>query len=349
MKIFLTLFLFLLSLSINILSQIESEGPELIFSLDYRQITFRGGAEGMNGAMAMEYHQGHLYIASLKEILKVDMQGNVVDRIENSPKEKIFKVNIRDITFIGNVMYVYLPGRKEILLLEDKQIKEKYFINFYISNLEEIRTIKEIPFYFEPEFIMNVSGKIYFYDGYHSFALDDLTEFNNVHVYGLEDYDKVYINAKMDKPFIGKPITDCSIFDMSTDGMDYKNLNIGLTDMCNKTHEIFSIPLLRDTKCIFTPFDPFINRFLGDYFVFGAFGAQYDETHPNFSVIRLNQDFSITGVIKNLTYYSGFSGLDPRYQGSFTYDEGGNIYYCTNKFDWKNKNASIVEVYKILP
>ena len=97
----------------------------------------------------------------------------------------------------------------------------------------------------------------------------------------------------------------------------------------------------------------FKNNYLDNYFVYGAWEVKNKSkplgqriTYQN-TILLLDNSFNIKKVCDNLEYLQGKSGPSPWPVSSFTSDELGNIYYCTNMFDKSENGNSFVKIYKI--
>lgn len=325
------------------------KNPELLFTLSRldRIIFFGSPQEGMTGAVALEYHNGYLYIAMLDRILKTDLSGSVINVVANKPRKKIFLDNsfesISDITFINNELIMYSQSYRKLIILNNDQIRNKYFIDFYSKNLEETTKAKKNPFYFQPHCILNISNKLFFYDGYHTFPLDSLVAYSDSGMIKERNVDLIYINKKQKPPIIGNPITNCKILKTGHQVQSvYDNSLFAIDNICSKKGLNFYIDKNIYSKELknLQIFEVYKNVYLNTYYIFGRISG-------NKYIVFLNSNFIVTQIVKNIIYHTGFSGATPFYECSFSSDEKGNVYYCTNNLDLEKGINSVVEIYKI--
>lgn len=84
------------------------------------------------------------------------------------------------------------------------------------------------------------------------------------------------------------------------------------------------------------------------YFFLGAIiKKEENKTNLERIVIFLNEDFEVEKICHNIEYLQNIYGNSPDQMASFTYDELGNVYYCTNYLDRSESKKSYVKIFKI--
>ncbi len=343
-------YILLLLLASLLYAQNEHQTPELLFILNSSQLHFFGyKGENYIGAIAMEYYNKHLYIASADQILKTDLKGNILNEIEYKVKGGFPFGRIKDISFINGNLYALLSNHN-LLLLEGDHVKKVFRILFAVFEKEEIYSSNYSFLAFQPEYISNVDDELYFFDNYHSFALNDLTYIDADSVKKSQSIDGFYFNGNNKASKTGIAISKCDYVEWMFLDESYKKLKFKIRNDCENTSRIIAHRILtkEDERRSFILKHFFKNNYVNDYFVFYSISKIDDQERSiEYGVANLDQNFEIIQRVNNLNYYSEISELSPRHQASFTADEEGNIYYCTNKFDWENRDNSIVEIYKI--
>lgn len=327
--------------------------PEFLFSLNADYVNIHSSGDGgYIGAMAMEYHEGYLYFATLDQIIKTDLNGNVQQILEHKPittdprqRPPLQMELIYDIVFVGDTLYAYERGRI-LWVIVGMEVKAKYLLDFYKSSLEEM--MQSPGFYFQPRFLINVDGKLYFNDNEKSLALLDLVDERPLAKGLLRQYDAVYINKHRKTPIKGLPISECEYLEwVLSEKSSWKNLDLEITNICTGNSEIISrkfSDLVDFEYDDFSVADFFKNNYLNDYFVRGYF-VNFANDMRILSIINLDSYLNISNITTNLKFYPGETSHN--FRRHFTYDEKGNIYYFANKYDYEKKEDSVVDIFKI--
>ena len=342
-------YLVVLLFPLNLLSQPEMAEPDLLFTIGYEYFP-KFGAEDIPGAMALEYHNGHLYLAFLDKILKIDMQGNVVWSIKQKGADNIF-----DIAFYKDQLVVYQPASWNNLTFYNDTIKTKaVFVHFYASNEKELTERPATYNFGAVRFIINLDDQLYFHDGYSYFPFSN---FSQIEVKNHENILKrnleVFVNKDLPKPIAGYPISECKLVKAAYGPELQKDFyNLKIIDFCNKDTiiSILSKHLPFDTcsSCKIHVGEFFKNEHINKYFSVSSRSWKTDKSRElDRMVVFLDENFEIEKICHSLEYLQNNIGLSPPQIASFTYDEFGNVYYCTNSFDHSNKSNSFVKIYKI--
>jgi len=327
-------------------AQIEHLNPDLLFTIRSEYIWELEKV----GAQALEYYNGSLYLAFPEVVLVLDDGGNVINTIRTGTND------ISDIVFLNGFLYVYSPQSiKQILVYKDNKLEKTLHVDFYASNREEITRKLSAPFYFLSLFLLNIDNDLYF-ASYASFI--SFSSLNEVNAPDLDKYKDInfYINSNRKRPIVGRPIRENEIVKwIFPDKPNRQNLNLKIINQESKEQKIISKKILETNaeNKTFSVTSVFKNNYLDNYFVYGAWEVKNKSkplgqrtTYQN-TILLLDNSFNIKKVCDNLEYLQGKSGPSPWPEASFTSDEFGNIYYCTNMFDKSENGNSFVKIYKI--
>jgi hypothetical protein len=276
------------------------------------------------------------------------MQGNVVQIIR--PEKAGY---ITDITFYNDQLVVFQPqSYDKLTFYQDSTCMRKIFVDFYASNEKEL-TSRTRTFYFgAAEYLMTVNGQLYFDDGKSFFSFSNLRQIKvTTHQTLINKNVEVFVNQGLQKPINGYPISDCKIVRWVLDRQLPKDkYSFDVIDFCNDTTTTFiSKPLPNDTcnNCNVSMSCFFKNEYLSKYFFVGA-QIRITATSRELDriVVFLDENFDVENICHSIEYLQNYYGLSPHEMASFTYDELGNVYYCTNYLDYSNKSNSYVKIFK---
>ena len=229
----------------------------------------------------------------------------------------------------------------------------KIFVDFYASDEKEL-TSRTRTFYFgAAEYLMTVDGQLFFDDGKSFFLFSNLSQIQVMtHQTLIQKNLEVFVNQRMQKPINGYPISDCEIVRWILDRpLPKDKYSFDVIDFRNDTTTTFiSKPLPNDTSTNYNVSMNFFfkNDYLGKYFFVGA-RKRITATSRELDriVVFLDENFDVEKICHSVEYLQDHYGLSPHKMASFTYDELGNVYYCTNSLDYSNKTNSYVKIFKI--
>jgi len=328
-------------------AQIEENKPDLLFTIGYKYFpTF--GSEEIPSAKALEYYNGHLYLAFLDRVLKIDMQGNVIYVIK--PERAQY---ITDIAFYKDQLVVYRPQSYESLTFYQDSIKVRsIFVHFYASNEKELTQRPSTQGFNNVRFIFNCNGELYFHNRILFFPFSYLSQIRvTTHRPILSKNLEVFVNKEYTKLIDGFPISDCETVQWRIYRESPRNnYNFNIYDFCSDTISFISKPLPNASceNCNVSISEFFKNDYIYKYFFVGSIQRKIDKKREfDRILVFLDENFEVEKVYHSLEYLQGMYGLSPDKMASFTYDEFGNVYYCTNYHDYSNKRNSYVKIYKI--
>ncbi|MEJ2055971.1 MAG: hypothetical protein P8X42_18820, partial [Calditrichaceae bacterium] len=224
-------------------------------------------------------------------------------------------------------------------------------LKIHATNENNLSSLSAVPFYFEAAmFLTSVNDRLYIYDRTSFLAFDWLTKIN---VTTRKKYfDKpVYVNSQMRKPLNGFPISECETAELVYERkVPLNKYNIDIYNFCPDTTIMISKFLTSDSckNCKIYPSLFFKNDYLDNYFFFGSWISDTSiSKNPKSILVFLDHEFNVYRIGNSIEYFQGDYGPTPRPYASFTYDEMGNVYYCTNYFDSSNIKNSYVKIYKI--
>jgi hypothetical protein len=159
------------------------------------------------------------------------------------------------------------------------------------------------------------------------------------------------VNRELKNPIVGYPISECeSIESVLERSVPRGNYNFDIVDFCKGTTTFISKPLPNDTckNCIISISAFFKNEYLTKYFfVGGRLRKTGTSRELDRILVFLDENFNVEKICNSLEYLQNKYGLSPHKTASFTYDELGNVYYCTNYLDYSNRTNSHVKIFKI--
>jgi hypothetical protein len=342
----LALILFGLLFSSTSSTQIEENTPDLLFTIGFKY--FPIGAEDILAAKALEYYDGHLYLAFVDKVLKIDMHGNVVWVLNQEKAD-----NISDIAFYNDQLVVYQPqSYDKLTFYQDSTKIRAVFVHFYASNEKELTQRPSTQGFNSVRYIFNCNGELYFHDRVLFFPFSYLSQIRvTTHQPILRRNLEVFVNKKYRKLIDGYPISDCESVQWSI----YRenppnNYYFNIYDFCSDTISFISKPLPDATceSCKVSISEFFKNDYLYKYFFVGGITKKRGKkSQLDRILVFLDENFEVEKVYHSLEYLQGMYGPSPKFMASFTYDEFGNVYYCTNYHDYSNKRNSYVKIYKI--
>ncbi len=327
-------------------TQVEEVSSELLFTIGYNYFP-QSEAEEILAAKALEYHQGHLFLAFMDKVLILDLQGNVISIIY-PPKT----VNIWDIVFYQDQLVMLDPQSYDKLsFYQDQNLEKSEYVNFSAQTESDLSTPRSyLSFQFSPRYLINVGGDLYFHEGRSFFPYSGL---KRIKVSNLKQLNgkEVLINSGNSKLIFGYPISDCESFWWTySEDAQYGDYSFAITDFCDDSTSFFprKLPLDSCSGCLFSKNILFKNEYLTKYFFLGVILRQEGiKANLDQIVIFLDDNFEVEKICHNFEYLQDNYGDSPSKMASFTYDELGNVYYCTNYLDRSDTENSYVKIFKI--
>ncbi|MEJ2537481.1 MAG: hypothetical protein P8048_10610 [Calditrichia bacterium] len=327
-------------------TQAIDKNIDLILTLGADKVHFQHGDVCVyGGAVALEYHKNHLYFATPDQLFVLDLNGNVIGQANLEGKAIFLYDPIKDICYLDSMIYL-LNSKNELLLINDNRIASRYKLYFQKVTEADIKDRDPVNQAFQPEYLENVENKLYFYNRIVFFPFNKLVPMKTESIPSRLEVDKVFTNANMNWSIAGRPISDCDAIKNISNLKRFPNLfDIKIAKYCRNTSEIKRVQFNYKNKIRYLNGQAFFkNNYLGTYFV----PAMVMQDGGKNSIIFLDENFNLQKVVENIPYHGGeYSAISPDIQSSFTCDEKGNVYYCTNKYNCEEVDSSKVEFYRI--